>query len=536
MTGRPLPELPDVIGLGLPRLTAGFDGAERLDRRMHLAVHGCAPRLTEDRLTRLAEGVGLRGRGGAGFPFARKLRAVGEAARRRGVRPVVVVNGCEGEPACRKDAVLLGRAPHLVLDGALLAAEVLGARTLVVGVTRQRAEASVREALAERGLTDRRGRTVRARVVRLPERLVSGEASALLRAAGGGPAVPPGRHARACEEGLGGVPTLLSDAETFAQLAVAARLGTDRYAATGTPAEPGTLLLTLSGGVPRPCVVEAPSGVPMGYVLRTCGADPALQGVLVGGYHGGWLDAATAYGAAVSRDALATAGGTLGAGAVLPLPGSTCPLGETARVAHWLAAESAGQCGPCRLGLPTLAGALAEVVAGPGALEGVREAVRGLRGRGACRNPDGSARFVLSALAAFTDDLAAHVLGGGCGRGTAGVLPLPAPTRTGAPESREGAERLAVDRTLCAGHGLCAGLVPELVRLGRDGYPSLADTTVPAHLRGRAQRAVRRCPALALYLAREEQSQEQSGDRRQEQDRARDGDPHPRSGRRSGKR
>ncbi|MGX8906046.1 NADH-ubiquinone oxidoreductase-F iron-sulfur binding region domain-containing protein [Streptomyces netropsis] len=534
MTGRPLPELPDVIGLGLPRLTAGFDGAERLDRRTHLAVHGCAPRLTEDRLTRLAEGVGLRGRGGAGFPFARKVRAVGEAARRRCVRPVVVINGCEGEPACRKDAVLLGRAPHLVLDGALLAAEVLGARTLVVGVTRQRAEASVREALAERGLTDRRGRTVRARVVRLPERLVSGEASALLRAAGGGPAVPPGRHARACEEGLGGAPTLLSNAETFAQLAVAARLGTDRYATTGAPAEPGTLLLTLSGGVPRPCVVEAPSGVPMGYVLRTCGADPALQGVLVGGYHGAWLDAATAYGAAVSRDALATAGGTLGAGAVLPLPASTCPLGETARVAHWLAAESAGQCGPCRLGLPALAGALADVVAGagPGALEAVREAARGLRGRGACRHPDGSARFVLSALTAFTDDLAAHVLGGGCGRGTAGVLPLPAPTRTGAPEGREGAERLAVDRTLCAGHGLCAGLVPELVRLGRDGCPSLADTTVPAHLRGRAQRAVRRCPALALYLAREEQGR----DRRQEQDRARDGDPHPRSGRRSGKR
>ncbi|MCC3768272.1 NADH-quinone oxidoreductase subunit NuoF family protein [Streptomyces sp. UNOC14_S4] len=499
----PLPDVPEVLALGLPRLTAGFDTAARLDRRAHLAVHGSAPRLTEAQLSGLAETVVLRGRGGAGFPLARKLRSVAHAARRRGLRPAVVVNGCEGEPACRKDAVLLARAPHLVLDGALLAAEALGANTLVIGVTRTATELSVREALAERGLSDRRGRALRARVVRLPERLVSGESSALLRAADGGLPLPPGRHGRAGEEGLGGAPTLLSNTETYAQLALAAHLGADRYATTGSPAEPGTLLLTVSGAVPEPRVVEAPSGVPLTYVLRACGADPALQGVLTGGYHGAWLDAATACGAAVSHDALAACGGALGAGAVLPLPADTCPLGETVRVAHWLAAESAGQCGPCKLGLPSVAGALADVVAGGGrgALEAVREAAGAVRGRGACGHPDGAARFTLSALSAFTDDLAAHVLGGGCGRGTAGVLPLPRPAgaEDGGPA---GTERLAVDWTLCEGHGLCAGLLPELVRLGPDGYPALADTGVPAHLRGRALRAVRRCPALALHLDR----------------------------------
>ncbi|MBT2386287.1 ferredoxin [Streptomyces sp. ISL-11] len=500
----PLPGLPAVLSLGLPRLTAGFDTAERLDRRAHLAVHGSMPQLTEAQLTELAETVALRGRGGAGFPFGRKLRAVARSARRRDVRPAVVVNGCEGEPACRKDAVLLARAPHLVLDGALLAATALGANTLVIGVTRPATEESVREALAERGLADRRGRALRARVVRLPERLVSGESSALLRAAEGGPPLPPGRHGRASDEGLGGAPTLLSNTETYAQLALAARLGADRYRTTGTTAEPGTLLLTVSGAVPEPRVVEVPSGVPMAYVLRSCGVDPAFQGVLTGGYHGAWLDATTAHGAAVSREALAACGGALGAGAVLPLPADTCPLGEAVRVAHWLAAESAGQCGPCRLGLPSVAGALADVVAGGGrsALETVREAAGAVRGRGACGHPDGAARFTLSALTAFTDDLAAHVLGGGCGRGTAGVLPLPFAAGAG-PANPESAERLAVDWTLCEGHGLCAGLLPELVRLGPDGYPALADAGVPTHLRGRALRAVRRCPALALRLDRE---------------------------------
>lgn len=154
----PLPDVPPVFALGPPRLTAGLDQAERLDRRAHLLVHGSPPSLTADRLAELADAIALRGRGGAGFPLVRKLTAVAHHARRTGVRPAVVVNGCEGEPACRKDTVLLCRAPHLVLDGALLAADALGARTLVVGVTKDTAERSVRDALAERGLRDQIGR------------------------------------------------------------------------------------------------------------------------------------------------------------------------------------------------------------------------------------------------------------------------------------------------------------------------------------------------------------------------------------------
>lgn len=512
--GGPLPDVPDVRVLGLPRLCAGFDEAERLDRKRHLLVHGSLPALSEERLAGVAEAVALRGRGGAGFPLARKLTAVAKAAARRGVRPVVVVNGCEGEPACRKDTVLLCRAPHLVLDGAVLAAEALGARLVVVGVTKDTAESSVQNAIAERGLRGRRrGRSLRARLVRSPERLVSGEASALIRAAEGGPPVPPGRRTRAAESGLGGAPTLLSNAETFAQLALAARLGPDRYGATGTADEPGTVLLTVSGAVPVPTVVETPSGVPLPYVLQTCAADPAPPGVLIGGYHGAWLDAMTAYGTPLSREALATRGGALGAGAVLPLSTGTCPLGEALRIANWLAAESAGQCGPCRLGLPSLAGLLSDALKGGGqsALEAVREAARGVRGRGACKHPDGSARFVLSALAAFPDDLAAHVLGDGCGRETAELLPLPSEEGTGEPGGAgggqvalvadpSGGERLAVDWTLCEGHGLCAGLLPEAVRLDPDGFPVLTDAPLPGALRARAQRAVRRCPALALRI------------------------------------
>ncbi|MEV6319485.1 ferredoxin, partial [Streptomyces sp. NPDC051776] len=130
--------------------------------------------------------------------------------------------------------------------------------------------------------------------------------------------------------------------------------------------------------------------------------------------------------------------------------------------------------------------------------EAVRQVTQAVRGRGACQHPDGSVRFIQSALQAFTDDLAAHMLRGGCGRPTHGLLPLPVPGyEKGGITS---GEKLAVDWTLCEGHGVCAELVPELIQIAHDGYPALADASVPIHLKRSAQRAVRRCPALALRL------------------------------------
>lgn len=356
---------------------------------MHLKVHGPLEPMTGERLAQLADDISLRGRGGAGFPFGQKLRAVAKSAIRRGVRPVVVVNGSEGEPACRKDTVLLNRAPHLILDGALIAAEALGARTLVIAVTRNSTEVSIRAALAERGLSDRRGQQLRARVVRTPERMVSGEASSVIRAVNGGPALPPGRRERASDTGVGGAPTLLSNAETFAQLAIGARIGARRYSHTGLETEPGTVMLTISGAVARPMVVEVPTGVPLRYVLQLAGAPPLPQGVLTGGYHGNWIDAMAVNEALVSRESLASLGGALGAGAILPIGPETCPLGEALRVANWLAAETAGQCGPCKLGLPAAAGGLSDVMngGGPAALEALREVTQAVKGRGRASTP-----------------------------------------------------------------------------------------------------------------------------------------------------
>jgi NADH:ubiquinone oxidoreductase subunit F (NADH-binding)/ferredoxin len=482
------PAVPEAFCIGQPRLTAGLDRLRRIDRAGYQTVFGQVPRLTAEQLISMAEQVDLRGRGGAAFPVARKLSGVLDAARARKRAPIVVVNGSEGEPGSAKDRMLLLRSPYLVLTGALATAWALDARLILIGVADPLVARSVYEAAAAEPALDRL-----VRVVEVPDRFVSGESGALVNAMNGRPALPPGRKSHASYSGVGSRPTMLSNAETFAQLAVLAMVGPEGYASTGTAAEPGTVLLTVGGAAERPAVVEVPSGLPLGEVLDLCGARPD-GGVLVGGYHGSWVPAEVAYDLPVSRAGLAAAGGTLGPGIVLAMGQGSCPVGEVTRVAAYLAKESSGQCGPCKLGLPSIARSLASLADGSGgveALDAVRRSASAVRGRGACAHPDGVFRFVMSALDVFSDDLATHFFRGSCGRPVSNVLPLPSPP---------GETQLTVDWTRCQGHGLCGHIVPELVQLDRQGFPLMLDMPVPPWLERGARQAVEMCPALALRL------------------------------------
>jgi NADH:ubiquinone oxidoreductase subunit F (NADH-binding)/ferredoxin len=486
---------PGVIRIGQPRVTSGLDRHARLDLPAHRDEFGQLPTPTATDLIRMASEVDLRGRGGAGFPVARKLQAVMTATNQRKRHCVVVVNAAEGEPGSAKDKMLLSRSPHLVLDGALIVARALGAREIIVAAAGNGPHVrSVSEAVASDGSLRRM-----TRVVRVPDRFVSGESGALVSALNGKSALPPGRGFRSSDAGVHRLPTLLSNAETFAQLAVLAMLGPAGYASAGLAQEPGTVLLTVSGAVAGPAVIEVPTGVPLGHILDICGADMP-SGILVGGYHGLWLTPEAADQVPVSRAGFAAVGGTLGAGVVLVLGQQTCALGEVSRVASYLAMQSSGQCGPCKLGLPSVARSLAAITAGSGGfddLEALRRAAAGVRGRGACGHPDGTANFVVSALDAFSADLSEHLFRGQCGRDVVGILPLPDES---AEDVQQPQARLTVDWTRCQGHGLCSRLVPELVHMDEHGYPDFLDAPVPFWLEREARQAVAMCPALALSL------------------------------------
>lgn len=393
--------------IGAPRLLAGLDRVERLDLSAHLAVHGPLPPVDLDRLLAHVDAGRLAGRGGAGFPFATKLRSLAEGQRH------IVINGSESEPASRKDRTLLRRSPHLVLDGALALARATDARQLTVAVHDAEAAASVRAALGERA----DGRHVQVRLI--AGGFVSGEARAIDRALRGGPALPPGRRTPPTVAG-----TFVSNVETFAQLAVLLRIGPHRFAETGTHVEPGTTLLTVGGAVGRRGVVEIPIGTPLGIVLAAAHAAPP-QAVIIGGYHGGWVTPRPDI--RLSRAGVAAAGGSFGAGVLLVVDGATCALGELARVTGWLASESARQCGPCRFGLPALAQDVAALARGQGALTAAFGHARAVDRRGACAHPDGAARFVTSGLHVLHDETDRHLAAGGCGRPVLGRLPIGGP-------------------------------------------------------------------------------------------------------------
>ncbi|MEU1838553.1 NADH-ubiquinone oxidoreductase-F iron-sulfur binding region domain-containing protein [Micromonospora chersina] len=482
--------VPPVACVGEPRLTAGFAEFGRLDLLAHEEVHGPIGPVEPAALLRLAEAIDLKGKGGAGFPFARKLRAVLESCERQDLSAVVVVNATEGEPASWKDKVLLTRAPHLVLDGAALAAYALDAEEIVIGVSDDVGRPSLTEALQERRMP------VPTTIVTVPHRFISGEGGALVNGINGLPHIPPGTKKRSSDSGVNGLPTLLSNAETYAQLAVAARIGPYEYAALGTDDEPGTVLLTVTGAAERPAVVECAAGTPLREILELCEV-PDGPGILMGGYHGKWITPEAAARAEVSRRGLAAVGGTLGAGIIVPLSPDTCPLGEAAQVVRYLAGESAGQCGPCKMGLPDLARAVDLAVSGSAPVEVVRAAAGDVKGRGACSHPDGTARFALSAMEVFAEDLRLHATGEGCGKRVKGLMGLP-----GAPDGNP--QKLTLDWSRCDGHGLCAHVVPDFIRLDGNGYPAFPATPVPTWLRQGALKAVKVCPELALRLVKAE--------------------------------
>jgi NADH:ubiquinone oxidoreductase subunit F (NADH-binding) len=360
------------------------------------------------RLIPLAERSGLRGRGGAGFPAWRKLTAVAS-----GARPVVVGNAAEGEPASGKDATLLIRCPHLVLDGLQLAAEAVGAEQVCLYLPAGPAEAAARRALAER---ERSGwDRFAVRVHQAPEGFVSGEESAVIASLEGRPALPRFKRRLAVEAGVGRRPTLVQNVETLAHLAMLARGGERWFRQVGTAAEPGTFLATISGAVRAPGVVEAPYGVRLRDLLAAAGGpSEELGAVLVGGYHGAWLPASGGLDAAVSREGLAPWGASPGAGVVIALPARACGLEFTARVASYLAGQSARQCGPCLNGLPAMADVLTRLAqrrGDAGLVPASHRLIELVSGRGACHHPDGTARMVSSALRVFETDVRAHLSG-----------------------------------------------------------------------------------------------------------------------------
>jgi NADH:ubiquinone oxidoreductase subunit F (NADH-binding) len=401
------------IVAGLPRLLpAGRDPSYAAHCRLWGPLTPAGPNLIDE-----VTAAGLRGRGGARFPTGRKMSAV---ASRRGPS-VLVANGTEGEPLSAKDRTLLTGNPHLVLDGVAAAAAAVGATRAILALEAVRTETA---AAVRRALTERPGGP-HVELVLTPSRYVAGQETALVRWIDHRDARPV-FGGRPFERGVGGRPTLVDNVETLAHIGLIARFGARWFRGLGPEDEPGSTLVTVGGGVRHPGVYEVPVGYPLADLLQQVEAEP-VQAVLVGGYYGAWIGADKVGAARLSRAGLAHLGASPGSGVIVAIPADACALAEVAAVAGWYSAHSAGQCGPCQFGLADIARALRGLSDGdPAAADAARRWTSLVKGRGACRFPDGAATFVDSALDVLQAEVSDH-LRGRCGRRPGGYLPTPAP-------------------------------------------------------------------------------------------------------------
>jgi NADH:ubiquinone oxidoreductase subunit F (NADH-binding) len=275
-------------------------------------------------------------------------------------------------------------------------------------------------------------------VVAAPPRYVAGETTAVVAYLAGQGALPRRARLPAAASGVGGRPTVVGNAETVAHLALIARRDPSwfsRYGGTGPDATvAGPTLVTLAGDVARPgTVIEVLGPTTVGEILARFGDRTGRpRAVLFGGYCGTWVDGLRAVRLPLERGALWRAGVPLGCGLVGVLGPEHCGLGETARLLGYLAGESAGQCGPCLLGLPLLHRVFVRTLGRRPTgrdLRRLRHLAASIEGRGACAMPDGAVRLLESALVVFGAEFSRHWASTACPCRTSDrpvCFPLPA--------------------------------------------------------------------------------------------------------------
>ncbi|MCB9881867.1 MAG: SLBB domain-containing protein [Planctomycetes bacterium] len=364
------------------------------------------------------EEAGLRGRGGAAFPVARKWRV---ASAREAEHKYVVANGGEHEPGSRKDRYLLEHRPHAILEGLLLCGYATGARHGYLYLIRDMEEAltSVRSAIDEARAAGLLGANVLGseftfdvEVHEAPTTYVAGEETAAIDSIEGGEGKPRAKPPYPGEAGIHGHPTTVNNVETLAHVPFIVREGGEAYAAIGTAESKGTMLFTLGEEVNRPGVYELPFGSTFRQLIEACGEGTregrAVRAILPA-YSAGFLTAEH-LDVPIAHETLKPLGSSPGCGGVkLFLEGSDL-VAEVGEIARFFAREQCGQCAPCRLVTTQMALVVDGVLAGKKGdfLGQVRKVGLFGKGKGNCSLIAMALAPVQSAMERFEDDFRAR--------------------------------------------------------------------------------------------------------------------------------
>jgi NADH-quinone oxidoreductase subunit F len=426
----------------LAGISGGLDPDSLADARKHRAYSGLqraveklGPEGTVDEIA----SAGLRGRGGGGYPTADKWRA---ARATPGERKVVVANLIGADPTALGDRALAEGDPHLLLEGALIAAFATGASEAILAVRRdwmfgiQRLRAAIAEAEAAHLAGYLVLGTDFSCVVSVWEgsgALVAGEETALIAALAGDRGMPVIRPPYPTERGFGGAPTTVQNGETLAHAAWILRHGAKKFASVGSATGRGTKLVSIYGKVAQSGLAEVALGTPMSGVLALAGGGTGTtKAVFVGGAGGGAL-ATHELDKPYDFDALHAAGAGIGLGQVLVTDDSTCMVDTARFFLDYSAREACGKAVPCRIGTKRLVETLDRILAAtprPDDFNLLRELARKMTDTALCHLEARAPGPMLTTLARFPDEYRAHAERGICLAGAhhgAELQPLLAP-------------------------------------------------------------------------------------------------------------
>ena len=361
---------------------------------------------------------GLRGRGGAYFPAAIKW----ESARKFDAPTYLVVNCEEGEPGIFKDRHIMEGMPHRLLEGAIIAAYASGAQFAYAYVnaeadlSAERLQAAIDQAyecglLGDDVLGSGFGLDVEIR--RGAGGYVCGDETTLLNTMEGYRREPRIKPPLPIESGLWGKPTVINNAETLASVPFIVAEGASTFMDIGANGDAGTKIISLSGSVRRPGLVEVPMGTTLREIIYGLGGGPGdgcgIAAMAVGGPSSGVLPASM-LDTPIAPGQLHESGVMLGAGGVVALDEDADVIGAVRHLAAYNADESCGKCTPCREGTPRIVDALDRLIGGDGSdadLDELRQLAEVVELASLCGLGQAAGGPVKSALHFFGDEMAA---------------------------------------------------------------------------------------------------------------------------------
>ncbi len=363
---------------------------------------------------------GLRGRGGAGFPVGNKWSIIAENTQKQAY---LVINADESEPGTFKDRAILEKNPHLLIEGMIIAAYAIGAKTTYAYFRGEYARPM--KIFSDAVDEARDAGLLKSEVVlhRGAGAYICGEEGALLNSIEGLRSVPRIRPPYPATAGLFGLPTAVSNVETLASLPFIVREGALAFREIGTEASSGTKLVSVCGHVEKPGVYEVEMGLPFSsFLSEEAGGmlgGKGLKAVIPGGVSVPVLTASEAHSCTIDFESFEEAGSALGTGGMIVMDDTTCMPCALHDIAKFFAHESCGQCTPCREGAGWIYRILSRIVSGMGRQEDLNvltDSALAMEQLSLCPFANAISASVVSFVTKFKGEFEEHIRVGICAR------------------------------------------------------------------------------------------------------------------------